>query len=393
MVKNCLAVLIINLSSEEEIGMKRAVVICLMFLLIAGFVSAGGETDSKSGKKDGLRPVKIVIPADIERLEDTPYWAAIKLGYFEEEGLDVEMISAFGTTDIRMVATGNADFCGPGPSLILASLEEGLPIKAVLAYDAINIWGMCVLNSGKIQDWSDMKDAVKKYGRKLTVALGDASWEMLVTPTLQAAGVDTKNDIEWVVAGENRYIQVAEGKLDMLFSWPGEAWQLIGQGFDFKYIDGNDVLKTSSNPIVTSLRMIEEEPEVVRGFVRGMIKGIYFTKYNREAAAALSCDVWPNIKVTWKAALYVQDGRAYQMFGPVGGVEEQKFLDNIGFQWEDKWQLNVDTAVASGVIKERIPLSKIYTNEFLPKEWDKARVEHDADTYDVEKTKARYPLE
>lgn len=33
-----------------------------------------------------------------------------------------------------------------------------------------------------------MQDAVSKYGRKLTVALGDASWESLVTPTLVAAG-------------------------------------------------------------------------------------------------------------------------------------------------------------------------------------------------------------
>ncbi len=373
--------------------MKKLVAVFLLVSLALLPVFAGGKTETAPATEKKLRPVKMVLPADIERLEDTPYWAAIKMGYFAEEGLDVQMVSAFGTTDIRMVATGNADFCAPGPSLILASLEEELPIKVVCAYDAINIWGMCVLTKGKIQTWNDMKDSVKKYGRKLTVALGDASWEMLVTPTLQAAGVDTKNDIEWVVAGENRYIQVAEGKLDMLFSWPGEAWQLIGQGFDFKYIDGNDVLKTNSNPIVTSLKMIETEPEVVRGFSRGLAKGIYFTKYNPEAAAALSCDVWPNIKVTWKAALYVQEGRAYQMFGPKGGEEEKKLLENIGYNWPDKWQLNVDTALSSGIIKAKIPLEKIFTNDYFTKDWDRKKVEKDADTYDVAKTKARYPLE
>ena len=51
--------------------------------------------------------------------------------------------------------------------------------------------------------------------------------------------MDVKNDLEFVVAGENRYVQVAEGKLDMLFTWPGECWQLIGQNYDFRYIDGN----------------------------------------------------------------------------------------------------------------------------------------------------------
>ncbi len=370
---------------------KTTVFLVLVLLLLSPLYTQGVK--EKAQAKDELIPVTYVFPADPERLEDTPFWAAIKMGYFEEEGLDVKIEGAFGTTDLKMVATGNADFCGPGPMLILASIEQGLPIKVISAYDAINIWGMCVPTNSRIQDWNDMKNARTKYGRKLTVALGDASWEMLVTPTLVAAGVDPKKDIEWVVAGENRFIQVAEGKLDMLFSWPGEAWQLIGQGFDFKYIDGDEVLKTNSNSIVTSEKMLKENPEVIRGFVRALSKGTYFTKYNSEAAAALVCNVFPNIDVTWKAAVYVQKGRAYQMFGPEGGPDEKMLLDNIGYSWPDKWQLNVDAALESGVIKKPIALDRIYTNEFFDNTWDKAAVRKDADNYDVESTKARYVLE
>ena len=39
-----------------------------------------------------------------------------------------------------------------------------------------------------------------------------------------------------------------------------------------------------------------------------LCKGIYFTKYNPEAAAAVSCDQWPNIDVTWETAVAVQEG-------------------------------------------------------------------------------------
>ena len=170
-----------------------------------------------------------------------------------EEGLKLEMIETFGTTDCKMVATGQADFAVPGPSLALQSIEQGLPIKVVCAYDAINIWGLCVPTDSPYQTFEDMQDAVSKYGRKLTVALGDASWESLVTPTLVAAGIDPAEDLEFVVAGDQRYVQVAEGTLDILFTWPGEAYQLMGQGYDFKYIDGNEVLKTCSGGIITSL--------------------------------------------------------------------------------------------------------------------------------------------
>jgi len=376
----------LNITIKGENDMKKSILFTIAVLLILSvFSSAAAEGE--------LREITYVLPRTAEVLEDTPFWVAQNLGYLAEEGLTLKMEQAFGTTDLKMVATGQADFAAPGPSFTLAGIEEGLPIKVVSAYDAINIWGMCVLNNSKVQTWEDMKGAVEKYGKKLTVALGDASWEMLVTPTLVAAGVDPVKDIEWVVAGENRYIQVAEGKLDMLFTWPGEAWQLIGQGYDFKYIDGDDVLKTNSNSIISNLNLIENEPEVVQGFVTALAKSIYFVKYNPEAAAAVSCNQWPNIDVTWKAALYVQQGRAYQMFGAPGGADEQKLLDNIGFSWEDKWLLNVKVAKESGVIKTDLTPDQIFTNEFFDNTWDRAKVEADADSYDVASAKARYKAE
>lgn len=357
----------------------------------AGPASSGGNTSQADSSGDGeLRTVKMCLARSAEVLEDTPFWVAENLGYMAEEGLKLEMIETFGTTDCKMVATGQADFAVPGPSLALQSIEQGLPIKVVCAYDAINIWGLCVPTDSPYQTFEDMQDAVSKYGRKLTVALGDASWESLVTPTLVAAGIDPAEDLEFVVAGDQRYVQVAEGTLDILFTWPGEAYQLMGQGYDFKYIDGNEVLKTCSGGIITSLDMIENEPEVIEGFVRALCKGIYFTKYNPEAAAAVSCDQWPNIDVTWETAVAVQEGRNYQMFGPEGGEEEQKLLENIGISWEDKWKLNVDSMLETGIISTDIPVEDIFTNEFVDLTWDRSQVEADADAYDWQATAARY---
>ncbi|MEA4893829.1 MAG: ABC transporter substrate-binding protein [Oscillospiraceae bacterium] len=384
--------------------MKKTLVILLAVALVLSLAACGGGSATEStapadasgsaepsaAGNTELRTVKMCLTRTAEVLEDTPFWVAQNLGYMAEEGLDLEMIETIGTTDCKMVATGQADFAVPGPSLILQSIEQGLPIKVVCGYDNINIWGLCVLNNSPYQTFDDIKGAVSKYGHKLTVALGDASWESLVTPTLVAAGIDPAEDLEFVVAGDNRYVQVAEGKLDILFTWPGEAYQLIGQNYDFKYIDGNEVLQTNSNSIITSLDMIENEPEVVEGFCRALCKGIYFTKYNPEAAAAVSCNQWPNIDVTWKAAVYVQQGRNYQMFGPEGGADEQKILDSIGTSWEDKWQLNVDSMIKADVIKEAIPLDTIYTNDFIDLTWDKAAVEADADAYDWQSCASRY---
>ena len=215
-----------------------------------------------------MTEITYCVPRTVECLEDSPFHIAKAL--LAEQGITMNIQETFGTTDTKMVATNQAQFCGPGPFYVLSAIAEGLPIQAIVAYDAINIWGMAVPSDSPIKSFDDMIGAQEKYGRKLTVALGDPSWEGLVTPTLIAAGVDIKNDLEFVVAGENRYVQVAEKKLDMLFSWPGETWQLIGQNYDFVYIDGNDILKTNSNPLCTSLYMIENEPDTVRAFVEAM---------------------------------------------------------------------------------------------------------------------------
>ena len=338
-----------------------------------------------------MKEFTYVVPAGVESLEHSPFRIAIKL--LEKEGYTMNFQEAYGTTDMKLVATNQAQFAGPGPLLILSAIQEGLPIKVIFAYDAINIWGMGVLSDSPIQTFEDMVDAQEKYGRKLTVALGDASWESLVTPTLIAAGVDIENDIEFVVAGDNRYVQVAEGKLDMLFTWPGELWQLQGQNYDFVYIDGHEVLQTNSNPLITSDYMIENEPELVQAFVTAMQKSVYFVHYNSEAAAAFMADALPHIEVTWKAAKYIQEGRKYQMFGKPGSETEARVLSKIGYIWEDGWKLNIQAALDSGIITEEIPLEKIYTNQFIRDDLDYSDVEAMADAIDIEAISARYPAE
>lgn len=361
--------------------MKRTLALVLVAILLLAALPGVAER----------KEFTYVVPAGLESLEHSPFRIAIKL--LEKEGYTMHFREAIGTTDMKLVATDQAQFAGPGPMYILSGIEEGLPIKAIIAYDAINIWGMAVLSDSKIKSFDDMIGAQEKYGKKLTVALGDASWEMLVVPTLKAAGIDVEKDLEFVVAGENRYVQVAEGKLDMLFTWPGEAWQLQGQNYDFVYIDGNEVLKTNSNPLITSEYLIENEPELVQAFVTAMQKAIYMVHYNPAACAAFMAEALPHIDVTWKTALYIQEGRKYQMFGKPGSDTEKRVLEAIGMNWDDSWALNMQVALDNGIIKEEIPLDRVFTNQFIKKDLDFSDVEAFANAIDVEAISARYKPE
>jgi len=320
-----------------------------------------------------LEKIVFVVPRALECLDDMAIWSADHLGYFAEEGIEFHMEQAFGTTDIRMIAINQAQFGYPSPNLILASIQEGLPVKAVCAADAINIFGMAVRADSGIKTWEDMKGK--------TVALGDAAWATIAAPTVWAAGINPDADIEYIVAGDARYQMVNEGRIDILFTWISEFEQLKGQGFDFIYIDGNEVLPVLANPVITNDTVIANNPDLVTRYCRAMMKGLYFVFKNPAAGADVVLNKFPAIQITWEGALGVANGRNLQAFGTDEATTNQILSDGIGFMAPDKWDSVIEWAQKVGVIEEKIAPEKVFTNDLLDFTWDRAAVEKDAAEY------------
>ncbi len=342
--------------------MKKA---CLIIVLAALFAISPADS--------GEKVVKFVVPRALECMDDMALWSADHLGYFKEEGIQFQMEQAFGTTDIRMIAMGQADFGYPSPNLILASIEAGLPVKAVCAADAINIFGMAVRADSGIKTWDDLKGK--------TIALGDAAWATIAAPTISAAGIDPAKDIEYIVAGDSRYQMVNEKKIDALFTWISEYEQLKGQGFDFIYMDGNKVLPVLANPVITNDALIARDPELITRFCRAMMKGLYFVYKNPEAGADIVLNKFPAIQITWEGALGCANGRNQQAFGTDQETTDQILSDGIGFMAPAKWAEVITWAEKVGVIAKPIAPENVYTNDLLDLGWDRAKVEADAAAY------------
>ena len=343
--------------------MKKLVALLLCVLMCACAAASAEE----------LTAVTIAMPRSVETLVDTIIYAAEDMGYFAENGLTVSVEEATGT-DTQMVAVGQYDFAVPAPSAILPAIEAGLPIIAIEQYGAWNIFGFSALNGKGIETWADLSGK--------TIALGDASWEALAQPLLDAAGV---TDVEYIVAGENRYVQVEEGKIDVLFTWLDEIYLLQAQGYDFNYIDGNEVLKNSANSFICSLDTYENRKDVVQGFVKGIQMGTYFVAKNPEAAADIVFNRFPALgsTVDWDGAVAVQKSLKIQSYG-VTDEDFESMSNPTGFFFDAKWDLNQDACLTSGVIAEKLDPAKVYTNEFVLNgmtDEDKVRVEEDAANY------------
>ena len=328
---------------------------------------AAAATDVKAPKITDT--VVMVFPRSIEVLDDAHVVAADMMGYFAAEGIAVKYEQSYGTSDVKMIASGQGNVAYPSPYIQLMGHESGLPIISVYQVDVRNIFGFSVKPDSGINSIADLKGK--------TISLGDAAWSSISDPLLQHAGLDPKKDVKYVVAGETRAQMVAEGKLDAVLTWEKEYQLWDAQGIVLKYLSGEKVLDNCSNSLIVSLDTYKNKKDLIVRFLRAYARGSYFTKLNPKAATEMVLEKYPSIKVEFGAALKAIEGLVYI------DNNEDTAKYGYGYHNKDKWAINVADALTNGMITKDIPLDQIYTNEFVEaaNQFDHKAIEADAANY------------
>lgn len=318
-----------------------------------------------------LETVTIVLPRDIECLDDVHYVVAQEMGYFEQQGIEVKFEKATGTSDMTMVSAGNGDICLPANFVTLIGMTGGIPLKGVFQQDVINTDVFCVkADNDEINSIEDFKGK--------TVALGDASWSAIVNAELIAAGL-SPDDVEYVVAGENRAQMVNEGQCDIVYSWE-KGYQLwLAQGMDFKVITCKDNLDVPGNPLLVSKETYETRKDLIERFLRGLSMGIYFTSCNPEAATDIVLNHFPSITTDFDASLEVVKAAVKIM------SNDQTAEFGYGYSDKQRWDTCIDYAKQIGLITEDITYEEVMTNEFIEpaNTFDHDAVKADAENYQL----------
>lgn len=340
---------------------KILVLLCVFVLLLCSF--------SFIGYSQELTKLTMVFPRSIEVLDDAHVVATQMMGYFKEEGIEVVFEQSYGTSDVKLVASGRADVAYPSPPIQLTAHASDLPIISVYQVDVRNIFGFSVRENSGINSIADLK------GKK--ISLGDAAWAVIADPILRHAGLDPTKDIEYVVAGESRAQMVNEGKLDAVLTWEKEYQLWDAEGIRLTYLSGEKVLDNCSNSIIVSLDTYKNKKDLIRGFVRAYAKGSYFTKLNPKAATEMVLERYPSLKVEFKDALKAIEGLVY--------IDHNEDTEKYGYGYHsaERWKLNVEDALKGGLITKEVPLEQIYTNDFVEaaNDFDHKAIEEDAKNY------------
>ena len=289
----------------------------------------------------------------------TPWYVALEKGYFEEEGLKVEILPSKGTADaIRGVVTNLAPIgLIDVPSLVAAGkVASDVKIVAVAYQEA----PYCVysLDPGANVTEPEQLEGIR-FGSSSASFLPQI-WQAIMNMNgLDASKLEVVN-----VDAAARVPMLAAGQIDGVdqFLMSGPAIKRAAPDKEPVCLFAPDLgLDIYSNSIGVNKNFLEANPDAVRGFVRAALRGWQYTMAHRDEATAIMVAAVPALD----PGIVREEIDLLERIAVNNDVK----ANGYGHMIEEKMASTVDFMNNNVSIEgEKITVDDIYTPGFLPAE-------------------------
>ena len=261
--------------------------------------------------------MKIVIP-DLVSNSYFPSIAAVELGFFKREGLDVELELVFPVNkSYEWLRDGRADFVGGSAHSILAAFPEWRGAKLLGALGQGMYWFLIMRTDLKTK----RGDVSVVKGRKI----GAAPWvDFGLKQLLNDAGIDEKRDHVEIMPvpgatgagvsfGVNAAKALEEGKIDGFWANGMGAEVAVRRGIgtmvlDVRRGDGPKPAFGYTFPaLATSTALIERAPQQAASAVRALVRTQAALKTNVKLATDVGRKWFPEFEASLIADVVARD--------------------------------------------------------------------------------------
>lgn len=213
--------------------------------------------------------------------------AADRLGYFAEEGLDLEIVPGGPNVDgVASIASGRSNLgqVSSSPSLMLAR-SAGIPVKCIAAGYQQHPYTYFSLKKNPILTPQDM------IGKKIGT---QATGRILLRALLAKNGVP-EDEVEMVVIGSDM-APLMTGQVDAITGWKTNvnALTVLGdQRVDLTLWDAG--IQLYANPFYTTDDVLAEHGDRVEAMIRAISRGWGWARENPEQAVDHLIERLPNL--------------------------------------------------------------------------------------------------
>jgi len=268
---------------------------------------------------------QILVAEPVHSTGYLPLYIAMAKGFFDEADVSVNMVTIeSGGGHTNAVLSGQAFAFIGGPEHNAFAKAKGAELRAVVhCVDRGNVY-FCAAKGAEPAntDWPS-------YFRGKTIAVGPfgGTPNSITRYFLKQWNLDAKRDVTLIETANSATIAVVKGRQAQI----GEATEpYVTQGVR-QSIWGEPFLSVPKElgPYAFStfnvrLDTMQKDPELVRAFVRGMVKGLKFLYANREEAAEIAKRQFPTMPLDdLKATL--SRSFADQMWSPDGVISRQSW--------------------------------------------------------------------
>ncbi|MGJ9385862.1 ABC transporter substrate-binding protein [Salipaludibacillus sp. CF4.18] len=282
----------------------------------------------------------------------TGLYVAQAEGYFEEEGLDVEISLPGESGADQVVASGQSDFGISAQETITEARIQDIPIVSIAAVIQHNTSGFASPADKNITSPADY--AGKTYG-----GWGAPVEEAVIDSLMRQEDADVE-DLEIVNMGNTDFFTAIERDVDfawIYYAWDGVQAELRDIDLNMQYLtDYSEDLDYYTPVITTNESMIEENPETVEAFMAAVSKGYEYAIENPEEAADILIEAVPDLDAELVQASQAWLSPKYQDDAEKWGIQDQEIWENYS-----NWMYENE------LIETELDAENAFTNDFLPK--------------------------
>lgn len=281
----------------------------------------------------------------------TGLYVAKAEGYFEEEGLDVEIIMPGEAGADQLVASGKAEFGVSYQESITEARVQDIPIVSIAAVIQHNTSGFA---SPKEKNITSPKDfAGKTYGG------WGAPLEKAVLNSLMRVENEDVENVKMISMGDTDFFTAVKRDIDfawIYYGWTGVEAELRNEEINIVYLtDYSEKLDYYTPVLATNETMIAEDPETIKLFLTAVSKGYELAINDPEKAAEILIEAVPDLDSDLVRASQQWLASKYQDDAPRWG--EQKL---------SVWENYANWMYENELLEKELDSEQAFTNEFLP---------------------------
>lgn len=323
--------------------------------MLSAAVCACASKEEGAAGENLPEKTKVVLNEVAHSIFYAPMYVAIEEGYFQEEGIDLELVTGFGADKtMTAVLSDSADIGFMGSEASIYTYNEGATDHVVNFAQLTQRAGNFLVARQEMPDftWEDLKGTDVLGGRKGGMP------QMVFEYILKQNGIDPAKDvaIDQSIDFGSTAAAFAEGQADFTVEFEPGATSLEQEGKGYVVASlGTDSGYVPYTAFSAKQSYLDENPDVIQGFTNALQKGMDFVQaHTPEEIAAV---IEPQFKETDLDTITTIVSRYY---------EQDTWKDNLIFQ-EESFDLLQDILDEAGELSKHAPYTDLVTTEFAEK--------------------------